>query len=99
MSYPMKVVLALPLSAPDVLGPFVERCLSDGVELICVAGPGADEIEDEIDWLVVGDGSDRDRFLVTTAHSEETFDEVLRFAKAWMGDKDAAEEAAQLVRL
>lgn len=39
----------------------------DGVELICVAGFGADQVEDEILWLLVGDASDRSRFLMTTA--------------------------------
>jgi hypothetical protein len=98
MPYPSKVVLQLPMSAPDKLAPFVERCVTDAVELICVAGPMADEIEDQIDWLVVGDGSDEDRFIVTTAHPDEPLDHVISFATAWSGD-GAAGEAPKIVRL
>lgn len=98
MSYPSKVVLRLPLSAPDRLPAFVEQCVVDGVELICVAGPMADEIEDQIDWLVVGDGSDAGRFIVTTAHPEEPLDRVISFATAWSGD-GASGEAPEIVRL
>ena len=98
MPYPSKVVLQLPLSAPDLLAPFIERCVADDVELICVVGPTADEIEDEIDWLVVGDGSDADRFIVTTAHPNEPLDQVIQFATAWTGD-GAPAEAPEIVRL
>lgn len=98
MSYPSKVVLQLPLSAPDTLAPFVERCVTEAVELICVVGALADEIEDEIDWLIVGDGSDADRFIVTTAHPTEPLDRVISFATAWTGD-GASGEAPEIVRL
>jgi hypothetical protein len=98
MPYPSKVVLQLPLSAPDKLPAFVEKCVVDAVELICVAGPLADEIEDQIDWLVVGDGSDADRFIVTTAHPEEPMDRVISFATAWSGDA-ATGEAPEIVHL
>ena len=98
MPYPSKVVLQLPLSAPGVLATFVERCVVDGVELICVFGPAADEIEDQIDWLIVGDGSDRDSFIVTTAHPNESLEQVIQFATAWTGD-GAPAEAPEIVRL
>lgn len=98
MPYLSKVVLQLPLSAPDKLAAFVEECVADGVELICVAGPMADEIEDQIDWLVVGDGSDAGRFIVTTAHPDEPLDRVISFAAAWLGD-GAAGEPPEIVRL
>jgi hypothetical protein len=98
MPYPSKVVLQLPLSAPDKLAPFVEQCVTDAVELICVAGPMADEVEDQIDWLVVGHGSDANRFIVTTAHPDEPLDRVIGFATAWSGD-GALGEAPEIVRL
>jgi hypothetical protein len=91
MPYSSKLVLQLPLSAPDKLAQFVEQCVADSVELICVAGPMADGIEDQIDWLVVGDGSDADRFIVTTAHPDEPLDRVISFAAAWLGDGAAGE--------
>ncbi len=88
----------MPLSAPDKLVPFVEQCVTDAVELICVAGPMADEIEDQIDRLVVGDGSDTDRFIVTTAHPDEPLDRVISFAMVWSGD-GASGEAPEIVHL
>jgi hypothetical protein len=97
MPYSSKVVLQLPLSTPDELAPFVERCVTDAVELICVAGPMADDIEEQIDWLVVGDGSDESRFIVTTAHPDEPLDRVISFATAWQGD-GASGEAPEIVR-
>ncbi len=91
MSYPSKIVLQLPLSAPGALAPFVERCVAEAVELICVVGPMADDIEDQIDWLIVGDGSNADRFIVTTAHPNEPLDRVVGFATAWTGDSAPGE--------
>jgi hypothetical protein len=98
MPYSSKVILQLPLSALDRLAPFVEQCVTGAVELICVAGPMADDIEDHIDWLVVGDGSDAGRFIVTTAHPDEPMDRVISFATAWQGD-GVSGEAPEIVRL
>lgn len=93
MPFASKVVLPLPLGAPGALGSFVEQCLADGVRLVCLVGPGADEAEHEIDWLVVGDASDKNRFLVTTAHPDEPLSRVMEFAKAWDGDHNLAGES------
>ena len=98
MPYPSKIVLELPLSAPEKLAPFVERCVTQDVELICVVGPMANEVEDQIDWLVLGDGTDADRFIVTTAHPDEALDRVVGFATAWSGDGPPG-EAPAIVRL
>jgi hypothetical protein len=98
MAYSSKIVLSLPVSAPDVLPKFVEECLRDGVELICIAGIDSDQVEDQIDWLIVGDGSDDTRFIVTTSHGDEPLGDVVQFATTWAGD-GAVGEAAQLVRL
>jgi hypothetical protein len=98
MPYPSKIILQLPLSAPEALALFVERCVAEDVELICVVGPEADEIEDKIDWLIVGDGSDANRFIVTTAHPNEPVYQVVQFATAWIGD-GAPAETPEIVRL
>lgn len=94
-----KVVVTTPLWAPEGLAAFVEQCLSDGVQLVCVAGPAAEDVEEAIDWLVVGDGRDKRRFLMTTAHPHETLDEVVAFATGWDGDDHLAGESPRLVRL
>ncbi|MBX3480010.1 MAG: hypothetical protein KF842_06395 [Caulobacter sp.] len=98
MTYAAKLILVLPLSTPDALEPFVETCLADGVELICISGPGCDAVEDEIDALIVGDGADDARFIATTSHGDEPLEDVINLATLWIGDRPAG-EAPQLVRL
>ena len=94
--YPTKVVLILPLKHPERLAPFVEKCLIDGVELIAVVGDGCVEIEDQIDDLVVGDGSDADRFITTSSHPSELLGDALNMAEVWFTD---GENRVELVSL
>jgi hypothetical protein len=96
MTYAPKIVLELPVSNPELLQPFVEACLRDGVDLIAIVGEGASRMDDLIDEIVVGDGSDRNRFINTTFHADETVDEVLEFARSW---KEELGQAVQLVKL
>ncbi len=97
MSRPPAVVLALPLSADDKLEPFVEVCLMDGVALIAVWGEGCGAIEDLIDEIVVGDGSDDSRYITTSAHEGETLEEVIEFARTWVTEQ--GRHGAEVVRL
>lgn len=83
MGYPPRVVLRLPLAKPWALGAFVEACLRDQVALIAVWGPGCVEGEKQIDALVVGDGADDSRFVVTTSHPDESLEDVVEFASNW----------------
>jgi hypothetical protein len=94
--YSPKIVLQLPVSEPDLLEPFVEACLRDGVDLIAIVGEGASRMDDLIDEIVVGDGSDRSRVINTTFHAEEPVKEVLEFARSW---KEELGQAVQLVKL
>ena len=79
------VVLHTPLADPAKLDQFVEDCLREGIRLIAVAGPDADVIEDTIDEIVVGDGSEDERFIVTSNHAGESIEDVLLFASSWDG--------------
>lgn len=83
MTLAPKVVLQSPVLTPAALARFVEECLRDGVELIAIAGPGCEELEDVIDDLVVGDGTDDSRFVVTSSHPGEPLEEVVEFAEMW----------------
>jgi hypothetical protein len=83
MSYAPKIVLQLPVSNTDLVPPFVEACLRDGVTLIAIVGEGASKMDDVIDELVVADGSDKSRFINTTFHPNETVEEVIEFARRW----------------
>jgi hypothetical protein len=96
MPYASRVVLQLPLSDERLLEAFVEACLIDKVVLIAVTGEGCERIEDIIDEIVVGDGSDPGRFVVTTAHADEPLEDVLEFAKLWVTEADSR---VDLVRL
>jgi len=77
------IVLISPLSDPNRLEPFVEHCLNDRVSLICVIGNDCQKIEDLIDDLIIGNGSEDDRFITTTSHPNETLEDVIEFAEGW----------------
>jgi hypothetical protein len=96
VTYDPKIVLQLPISNPDLLSPFVEACIRDGVALIAIVGEGASEMDDLIDELVVGDGSDSSRYIVTSFHPNETAEEVLEFARRWEEERG---QPVQLVKL
>lgn len=74
----------------------VERCLLDRVELIAIFGPECDELEESVDWIVVGEGADPDRFVVTSSHPGESFEEVMEFALSWTCSREGG---VQVIRL
>ncbi|KQN04632.1 hypothetical protein ASE85_06365 [Sphingobium sp. Leaf26] len=83
MGLARKIILHSPISDETLLDDFVERCLQAEVSLVAIVGPGCSQLEDLIDEIVVGDGSVTDRFLCTTSHSDETYDDVLNMVKHW----------------
>ncbi|MGY3452831.1 hypothetical protein [Bradyrhizobium sp. USDA 4353] len=90
MPYARKIILHTPLVDPAKLDSFVEACLADGVVLVAVVGPEASLVDDLIDEIVVGDGSDpgRIRKLTTTLHPDEPLAEVLDFVASWPAKPD-----------
>src|SRR5689334_22465464 len=84
MTYAPKIVLLCPIQDETALEPFVEACLRDKVELIAVVGKGCARIEDLIDEIIVGDGSDDSRFILTTSHADERVEDALEFAEEWV---------------
>lgn len=88
MSLPPRIILHSPIADHAALAEFVERCLRDGVRLISIVGDDAEKVELEIDWLVISDGSNEGRFLVTAAHPGEPLDEVREFASSWVCDRE-----------
>ena len=91
-----KVVLVLPISDETLLADFVERCLADNVSLIAVSGEECQRIEDEIDWLIVGDATDHSRFITTSSHPGETLDQVVEFATNWWVNADGPTKVVRL---
>lgn len=87
MAFARKIILHSPVSDERLLDGFVEQCLRDDVSLIAVVGPGCARLEDVIDEIVVGDGSDPDRFVCTTSHPDEPFDDVVNMVQCWELDR------------
>jgi hypothetical protein len=83
MSLAPKVILHAPVSDAALVEPFVEACLQDKVMLIAVVGEGCEKLEDLLDEIIVGDGSDPDRFILTTSHPHESLEEVLEVVSVW----------------
>jgi hypothetical protein len=87
MKFARKIILHSPISDERLLDRFVEECLRDEVSLIAVVGPGCARIEDIIDEIVVGDGSDPERFVCTSSHPDKPLDEVVNMVECWELDR------------
>jgi len=98
MQYAQRIILHAPPWHSPKLEAFVEKCIQDKVVLVCIIGNDCARVEDVIDELVVGDGSDDSRFLNTTSHPNASIAEVQAFAEAWFLDVDPT-SAVQEVRL
>lgn len=96
MALARKIILHVPVSDESLLDDFIEQCLCDGVSIIAVVGPGCARIEDIIDEIVVGDGSDRSRFVCTTSHPDEPIGDVLNMIENWEFERS---DSVQKVRL
>lgn len=96
MSLASKIILHSPVKDESQIAAFVEQCLVDGVSLLAIVGPGCTELEETIDWLVVGNGDNPERFLCTTSHPDEPFDDVLNMARTWEFQRG---DAVQEIRL
>ena len=83
MPYSPKLVLHTPPPDSPALEDFVEACIRDKVALICIVGEHCQLVEDIIDELVNGDGSDETRYITTTSHPNETLGDVIAFARFW----------------
>jgi hypothetical protein len=95
VTYSRKIILHAPPPQSALLEAFVEACLRENVALICVVGEQCELVEDIIDELIVGDGSDSSRFITTTSHKNESLDNVIQFARSYQ----ESESEPQQVRL
>ncbi len=86
MPYLPKIVLHCPNGEPSGLDALVETFLKDGVIFVGVVGKDASRIEDIIDEVVVGDGSDDSSTLLTSSHEDETLEQALHFAQMLTGE-------------
>ena len=88
MSLAPAIILLSPVFDETKLAAFVEQCLSDQVNLLAIVGDGCAELEERVDWLVIGDASNPNRYLLTSSHPGETMDEVREFVSGWNCDRD-----------
>ena len=86
MPYGPKVVLHCRSHARPNLDELIEAFLRDGVIFVGVVGVEASFVEDLIDEIVVGDGSDPNRFILTSSHEDDSLEEALEFARSLSGE-------------
>jgi hypothetical protein len=97
MSYSRKIVLHCPSGNTSALVALVEEFIQDGVAFVGVVGKDCALVEDIIDEIVVGDGSQDDRFILTSSHPDESIEEAIEFANSLTGEEFQGE--TQLVEL
>jgi len=98
MKYSQKVVLHCPVGYRMVLDALVEQFVADGVKFVGVVGQDCNLIEDIIDELVVGDGTDPTRFLLTSSHPGESIEDVVEFARCVSSAGDGEPQVVTLDR-
>jgi hypothetical protein len=97
MPYSKKVVLSCPHGTTPGLDSLVEDFIRDGVIFVAVVGPDCSNIEDLIDWTVIGPDGTRDYHLLTSNHPGQSIDEAVAFARSLTGE--FAGDEVQVVEL
>jgi len=93
-----KILLTLPLERPHLLERYVLDWVAAGVGLIWLFGEGADQIHDQIDWIMISSGFDPDRLPVTNSNElpaspeDLSYEEVLRQVEDWKTDQPSRTE-------
>jgi len=69
------------------------------VLLFCAVGKDCELFHDVMDELMVGDGAiERDFFMITTWHTDETLEDVIHFAKFFHID-DLEDDTVQVIEI
>jgi hypothetical protein len=79
--YLPKVVLHCPSGLHGGLEPLVQSFMRDGVLFVAVVGKDASLIEDIIDEVCVGDGT-QPYSMLTSSHPDESLSAVVTFAES-----------------
>ncbi len=96
MAFAQKIVLHCPTGYHLGLEHIVEQFIADGVKFIGVVGADCSRVEDIIDELVVGDGSDTTRFILTSSHPGESLKEALEFARSLSAEYSGEPQVVEL---
>ena len=86
MAYGKKIVLNCRSELRPNLEELVETFIRDGVKFLAVVGVDASRVEDIIDEIVVGDGTNTERFILTSSHENASLNEALEFARSLTGE-------------
>lgn len=73
--------------APDRDDALLKKFIESKTQLCCFAGLDAEEWEEALDWLCIGADGQAAHFIVTTAHPNESVDEVIEFAEMFSTDE------------
>ena len=96
MPYASKIVLHCPRGYTAAVDGLVEDFIHGGVRFVGVVGLDCARVEDIVDELVVGNGSDRSRFLLTSSHPGASLGEAIQFAQALTGDYEGEVQVVEL---
>ena len=86
MPYAKRIVLNCPRGYRVELDALVERFIQDRVAFVAVVGEDCAEVESIIDGLIVGEGSDTGRYILTSSHPGKSVGDAIAFANSLTGD-------------
>ena len=99
MQHPGKVILVSTTAyQPERDAALLHELLQSKIELFCAVGVDARSWEDALDWLFVMDYSDDTYSLLTTAHPDESLEDVIEFAQSFHTPSGKAHELEMLYR-
>jgi len=81
-----KLILNCPEGYKPELDALLEHFIRNGLVYVGVVGKDCEKIEDIIDEIVVGDGSETRPFVLTTSHPNESVDDAIEFAMCLTGE-------------
>lgn len=85
MSYGKKIVLHCPRGLHQSIDSLVGALIKSGVTYVGVVGKDASRIEDIIDEICVGDGSNV-YYMLTANHENETIQDAINLAEQLSGE-------------
>jgi len=97
MPSPLKVVLVSSSGySPSRDDAFLQSLVSRKIEVFCAVGVEADKWEDALDWLCIGEDGSGIHFILTSAHLEESEEEVVEFAGSLQTSQPSAVEVVHV---
>jgi hypothetical protein len=90
-----KIVLHCPRGYQPQLDALVEEWMRDGVVFVGAVGKDCAKVEEIIDEICVGDGSNVN-FMLTSSHPNESLADAIGFAEALMGEHAGPVEVVEL---